>query len=260
VAGRAVDRNPALLVAIQAVAHLKIHHPDGDGLLRHVSMADLAVYASANMGSMIEADVRRGHVIIDALPGDVFTAREHRRHFLNLRLLFGDDLVASHTDLDVGDTRVRPGIDANVAVQTLKPISQVHFVSVGDRLDGARPAVEVVAQGTEQRAVSRSKDRRRRPLANYAVAARERSRAPRQRRRTHQQKGNQPRPAQVRLSRRMSRAVHSYSSHLVQRMLGSEANTEASPEAPFRHATQPGARPIVRRPTGSSARAHDILY
>lgn len=235
-------------MAIQAVAHLKIDHPDGDGLLRHVSMADLAVYAGANMGGMIEADVRRRNIVIDALPGDVFTAREHRRHFSNLRLVFGDDLVASHADLDVGDTRVRPGIDANVAVQTLESVSQVHFVSVGDRLDGARPAVEVVAQGTEHRAVSRSKDRGRRPLANYAVAARERPGAARQSRRTRQQKPEQPRPAQVRFSRRMSKAVHSYSSHPVQRMLGSEANTEAPPEAPFRRATQPGARPIIRKP------------
>src|SRR6516225_1432933 len=223
----AVDGSPALFMTVQAETHLKVDHQDGYGLLRHVSMADLTIHARTNMWGVIETNMGLRNIVIDALPADIFTAREHRRHFLNLRFVFGDDLVASHADLDVGNARVRPGINANVAVQTLKPISEMDLVCIGDRLDRPGPAVEIVAQGAKQRAVSRSEEGGRGPLPDHAVAARKRPGAAEQRRRCDQQNEKQPRPAEVRLSRRMSKTVHPCCSHPVRRMLVSETKIEA---------------------------------
>ena len=54
---------------------------------------------------------------------------------LNFGLVGGDDLMAGHAEIDAGDSRVGPLIDADVAVGALHAVGQMHFVRIGDGLN-----------------------------------------------------------------------------------------------------------------------------
>lgn len=122
-------------MAIGAKAHRVIHFALGDGLLPHIAVADRTIYARANVRRMIELDVRRWFEAVDSLPRNVLAACAIRRELLDLRLVRGNYLMASHTEIDARDPCVRTLIYADVAIGALHSIAEMHSVRVGDRLD-----------------------------------------------------------------------------------------------------------------------------
>ena len=154
---RAIDRNAFCLVTIEAKAHGHIHRAHGDSCLSHVSVANLAVHARADVRRMIELDVRQRAVTIYSLPRDFLISLEVRGHFFNFGFVSGDDLVTGHTDLDTWDSCVRSRIHSHMTIGTMHPnFYKVDFVCVRNRLHRFGAPVEKIAQGIGQCRVSRS--------------------------------------------------------------------------------------------------------
>ena len=156
-ANRAIDRSVFRLVTINAKAHRYVHRARGDGYLRHVSVANLAVHARADVRRVIELEVRQCSETIYALPGDFFASLEVRGQFFNFGFVRGDDLVTGHTDLDAWNAGVRPRIRSHMTIGTMHPdFYKVDFVRVRNRLLGRGAPVEKIAPGIGQARMSRS--------------------------------------------------------------------------------------------------------
>jgi hypothetical protein len=140
-----------LLVATNAESHRVIHGTLGHGHLGHIAVAGGAVYPSANMRGMIEFHMRGGFEAVHTLPGDVFSARLVRRQLFDFRFVRGYYLMASHTEIDARYPRIRSLIHSNVAVDALQTVREVHFVGIGDGLNGFRTNAEEFADGIHRR-------------------------------------------------------------------------------------------------------------
>ena len=147
-------------MAFDAKTHGVVHFSLGDRLRVHVAVALGAVHARANVRGVIELYVRGRLESVNALPGDVFSARAIGRELLDLGLVGGDHLMAGHAEIDAGDAGVGPLIDAHVAIGTLHSIREMHFVRVGDGLDGFCPRAEEFPDRFGDRAMRRRENRR----------------------------------------------------------------------------------------------------
>lgn len=134
-----IHRHLFLLVTLNAISHRQVHFSLSYGLRGHITMARGALDARANMWRVIELHVRGRLKVVDALPWNVLASRPVRSYFLNLRLVFGNYLVASHAEVDARDSRVRSHVDPDVAIHALQTIGQMNFMRKGDWLDGRGP-------------------------------------------------------------------------------------------------------------------------
>jgi len=134
-----IHRHLFLLVALDAISHRQVHFSLGHCLRGHITVACRALDARANMRRMIEFHVGRRLKVVDALPGNVLASRPVCSHFLDLGLIFGDYLVASHAEIDARNPCVRSLVDPYVAIHALETIGQMNFMRKGDWLDGRGP-------------------------------------------------------------------------------------------------------------------------
>lgn len=111
---RAIDRNVALRVAAQAIAHIQIYGAHCRGLLCEFAVTTRAGHICADVRRMVKPDMSRGAIFVNAHPGNVFAACLVSGHFLDLRAIFGDDQMTIHAKLHTGNGRfgslVYPGV------------------------------------------------------------------------------------------------------------------------------------------------------
>lgn len=155
-ARHAIHRRLLLLVALDAISHRQIHFSLGHRLCGHIAVARRALNARANVRRVVELHMRRWLEVIDALPGNVLAPRSVGGYFFDLRLIFGNHLVAGHAEVHARDPRIRPLIDAHMAIRALQAIGQVNLMRKGDRLDRSGPRVEKFLHRVENRRVRRS--------------------------------------------------------------------------------------------------------
>ena len=129
-------------MALNAKTHRMVHFSLGHRLRVHIAVARDAVHSRANVRRVIELHVRGRLESVNALPGNVFAARAVRCQFLDFRLVGGDHLVASHAEIDARDPGIRPLIHSHMAIGALHPVREMHFVRVGNGLDGFRTRTE----------------------------------------------------------------------------------------------------------------------
>ena len=146
----AVHRRLPLFVAVETITHLQVDGADRDRLLRHVPVARLAIDSGADVGRVVELDVGRLTVVVDALPGYIFASLEISCEFPDLRTVRGNELMARHAELDARQRGVRTGVHPGVAVDALHAIRKVDLVRVGDGLDRRPAPAEEVPNGVER--------------------------------------------------------------------------------------------------------------
>jgi len=161
-ARQAVDRRVVLLVAADAETHRMIDFSLGYGLCMHVAVAGGAIDAGPDMRGVIELHMSRRFKSVHSLPWNVFAACFVRSQLLDFGLVRGDDLMAGHAEIDAGDSRVRPSIDAYVAIGTLHAVGEMNLVGVSDRLNRLRAGSEEFADGVRHGTVPEGENRRRR--------------------------------------------------------------------------------------------------
>src|SRR5688572_5116183 len=88
-----VDRCLPLVVAVHAEPHRQIDVSLRDRSSRDVAVTGGAVDVGADVRRVIEADVRRRRVAVDALPDEVLAALAHRRELADPRPVRGDGVV-----------------------------------------------------------------------------------------------------------------------------------------------------------------------
>ena len=97
-ARHALDRRFALLVAVDAIAHIHVHRSLRGRLFGHVAVTRRARHRGANVWRVIEPDVRRRVVVIHAHPGNFLTfaaaASAEIRVTNSLRLKFMDRILS----------------------------------------------------------------------------------------------------------------------------------------------------------------------
>jgi len=152
------------LVAVDAKSHGHVDSPHRHRSLPHVTMASYAAHFGADMRRVVEFHMGGRAVIINALPGNIFAAREQGGHFFDFGLVGGNHLVARHAKCNVRNAGDGALLDIDVAIDTFHPIGQVNLVRVGDRLHGIGFAVEEIPNGVKQRAMGRGKNGRTLPL------------------------------------------------------------------------------------------------
>ena len=155
----AVHRRLLLFVAVETITHIQVDGADGDRLLRHVPMARLAIDPGADVGPVVELDVGRLTVVVDALPGYIFASLEVSREFPDLRTVGGNELMARHAELHARQFGVRTRVYSGVAVDTLHAVRQVDLVRIGDGLDRRPASPEEVPNGIERCTVRRREHR-----------------------------------------------------------------------------------------------------
>ena len=159
-ARRAIDGCFLEFVAVDAKSHGHVDRPHRHRALAHVTVAGGAVHTGAKMRRVIEIDVRRSGIIVDALPGDIFASLQICGHFLDFRFVRRDNLVASHAEVDAWDARVRPFIHADVAVRAVESVRKVNFVRERDGLHRLRVTAEEFHHRIAKIPVCGSKDGR----------------------------------------------------------------------------------------------------
>src|SRR5438045_6518278 len=128
----AVHRRLLLFVAVETITHIQVDGADGHRLLRHVPVARLAIDPGADVGPVVELDVGRLTVVVDALPGYIFASLEVSRESPDLRTVGGNELMARHAELHARQVGVRTRVYSGVAVDALHAIRQVELVRIGD--------------------------------------------------------------------------------------------------------------------------------
>src|SRR5580704_19067934 len=135
-------------MAAQAIAHIQIHGAHGRGLLHEVAVATRASDIRANVRRMIETNVSRRPVIVNAHPGNVFAARLISSHFFDLRPVFGDDQMTTHAELYAGDSRIGSLVHTGVANLALQSAGEMDLMREGDGLRRlGRMPVQKIADG-----------------------------------------------------------------------------------------------------------------
>jgi len=157
-ARQAIDGRVALLMAIQAIAHIQVHDTLRGGLFGHIAVARGALHARTNVRSVIEPDVRRSAIVVNPLPRDVFTAREVGGNFLDLRLILGNDAVAHHAETDVGDAGNRPLVNSAVTRLALQTVCEMHLMRKSNRLYRLRPPAQEVQESVNRRTMGGGKN------------------------------------------------------------------------------------------------------
>src|SRR5438128_2471913 len=109
----AVVRRLLLPMTRYAEAHVEIDVAPRDGLVRDVAVARRAVDVRADVRRVIEPDVRRLRVAVDALPVEVEALVLERRDRLDPRLVGRDRRVADHAGVHArqpGDRSLRDAL------------------------------------------------------------------------------------------------------------------------------------------------------
>jgi len=136
-----------LLVTIDTKPHRVIHFSLCDRLLPHVAMTDRTIDPGADVRCVIEFHVRRRLKTIDPLPGNVLTPRAVCGKLLNLWLVRRDYLMAGHAETNARNSGVGALIHSDMAIGALHAVGEVHFVRVGNRLDGFGAKVKELPDG-----------------------------------------------------------------------------------------------------------------
>ena len=155
----AVYRRFPLLVAVEAIAHVQVDDADCGRLLSHVPVARLAIDSGTDVGRVVELDVGRLTVVVDALPGYIFASLEVSREFPDLRTVGGNELMARHAEPHARQFGVRTRVYSGVAVDALHAVRQVDLVRIGDGLDRRPASPEEVPNGIERCTVRRREHR-----------------------------------------------------------------------------------------------------
>ena len=132
----------------------------GYGLRVHVAVAGGAVDAGADVRGVIELHMSRRFKSVHTLPRNVLATCFVRCQLFDFGLVRGDDLMASHAEIYAGDSRIRPLIDAYVAIGALHAVGEMNLVGVGDRLNRLGAGSEEFADGVRHGAVLESENRR----------------------------------------------------------------------------------------------------
>ena len=150
-------------MALDAKTHRVIDNSLRHGHVGNIAMTSGALDFGANMGGMIELNVRLLHPPVDALPRNVFA------FFLILKDLhsFGGGcrfvrVVTRYACRNAGDVCDRTFVDAVVAVLAIAfqaRLMDVNGVRPRDRLLGLGPDSKEMPEGLGYRRVSRCKDR-----------------------------------------------------------------------------------------------------
>lgn len=151
----AFHRNFLELVTVDAETHVHVHGPDRHSALPHVAVASGALHLGADMRGVIELHMRRGTVIINALPLDILTPGGEGRHFLDFGLIRGHRLMAHHAELDARDARHWTAFNVRMAVGAVHSVRQMDLVGVGDWLHRGRMQTEEITNGIGQRTMGR---------------------------------------------------------------------------------------------------------
>lgn len=131
-------------MAIKAKTHRHVHGSHRHGSLPHIAVAGFAAYSGADMRSVVEFYMRRRAVIVNSLPGNVFSPLLVSGKFLDFRLVGGDDLMTRHAKVDSGDASLGAQIHSHVANLALQAVRQMDFMCEGNGLDGLRMPVEKI--------------------------------------------------------------------------------------------------------------------
>ena len=86
---------------------------------------------------MIELHMGGGSETVDSLPGDIKAGLVISRQLLDLRTIGCKYLVAAHTLLDIGNSRHRPFVDADMTCRALDPVRYVSAMRKRDRFCGS---------------------------------------------------------------------------------------------------------------------------
>ena len=144
------------LVTVDAETHIEVHDTFGHRLLSDVPMTRGAVDAGANMRRVVEPDVRRVHVSVNTLPGDVNMPCFVRGHVLDGWPIRGNRGVADHARLHARKAGNRTLLRALMAVVSAgQPLGDVDIVRKRDRLDDIRPHAKEVSDGIPESPVRR---------------------------------------------------------------------------------------------------------
>ena len=128
-----------LAVTVHTEPHVQVHVPLGNRLMRDVAVARRALDVCADVGRVIEADVRLVRVEVDALPAQIESLFLKRGDLLDERAVGRDRDVAGHADVDARQTRDRTLLNGLVTVlRALQPFFDVRLVRKLDRLNGTR--------------------------------------------------------------------------------------------------------------------------
>jgi hypothetical protein len=160
----AIHRRILLSVASDAKSHRVIHLSLCDRLLPHIAMTDRTIHAGPDMRRVIEHHVCRWRKAIHALPRHGLAPCAVCSKLLNLRVVPGDYLMAVHAEIDVRDSSVGTLVDADVTVGALHAVTQVHFMRVGNGLDGLRAEVKKIPNGIGNGGMRRGENIRGLPL------------------------------------------------------------------------------------------------
>ena|SRR5438093_5468637 len=155
----AVYRRLPLFVAVETIAHIHVDGADRDRLPRHVPVTRLAIDSGADVGRVVKLHVRRWAIVIDALPGYVFTSLEVCREFPDLTMVCGNELMARHAELHAWQRGVRTGVYSGVTVDALHAVRKVDLVRIGDGLDRRPAPAEEVPYGVKRVTVRRREHR-----------------------------------------------------------------------------------------------------
>src|SRR5260370_11456841 len=116
-----------LLMTVETVAHLQIDGPPRNRLLPHISVACCALDLGPEVRRVIEPYVGGSVVVVDPLPGDLFTARHVGGNSPDFRAVRGNRLVARHTDLNAGNGGLGTALRSGVAILTFHAVRQIDF-------------------------------------------------------------------------------------------------------------------------------------
>jgi hypothetical protein len=135
-------RYAALLVTAHAKTHAVLDHAFGNRHRCQITMARRALHSVANVGRMIEADMRLFDKSVNTLPCKVFTPLGSRAQHLDPRIAWiADVLMACHAQIDARQSRARPLRDARMAILAFDPdlVKMMNPMRKIDRLHGLGP-------------------------------------------------------------------------------------------------------------------------
>src|SRR5687768_5290268 len=112
----AIHRRLLLVVTVHAKPHGEVDITRRHGALRDVAVAGGAPDLGADMGRVIETDVRGRRISVHALPDKVLAALAHGGDLLNPRPIGGNRVVADHAGADTRQSGDGAGADRFVAV------------------------------------------------------------------------------------------------------------------------------------------------
>src|SRR5438067_11061260 len=112
------------------MARIHVDGPVRHRLPRHAPGTPLALDSDADMGRVVKLHVRRWAIVIDALPGYVFTSLEVCREFPDLTMVCGNELMARHAELHAWQRGVRTGVYSGVAVDAPHAVRKVDLVRI----------------------------------------------------------------------------------------------------------------------------------